>query len=317
MSSRVPDMKRPTVVIAGSANMDIVVKTHRIPAAGETVLGGTLYQLPGGKGANQAVAAARLGARVIFIGCVGADNFGKALKADLESEGIDCTHLKELPGIATGVALIAVDEQGQNSILVAPGANAQVSIADVEGAAAEIQEADISVAQLEIPVATAARLFELSKNAGVTTILNPAPFQSATELAVLLKNTDIVTPNEHEAAGILGLPPITADNCDSCLEALLATGPGTVIITLGSEGCISSCGDNTSQLHPAFKVTPADTTAAGDCFTGALAAALSRGDSLHSAIRFASAASAISVTRLGAQPSLPSLSEVTELLATH
>jgi ribokinase len=307
-------LKRPTVVIAGSANMDLVVKTHRIPAPGETVLGGTLYQLPGGKGANQAVAAARLGAHVVFIGCVGADAFGSALKANLEAEGVDCRFLQCIEGTATGVALISVDEQGRNSILVAPGANACVTREHLAQAEAAIAGADICIAQLEIPVEAAEEMFAKARKHRVTTLLNPAPFRSAHELQRLLTLSDILTPNEYEAAGILGINATPDLDFEAISEALLNTGPERVIITLGAAGSIS-LQEGVGPIYQAgFTVTAADTTAAGDCFTGALAASIGSGAKIEEALRFASAAAAISVTRLGAQPSMPYLTEVTELL---
>ena len=260
----------------------------------------------GGKGANQAVAAARLGASVVFIARVGHDAFGAGVVKGFEREGIDTRFIVRDPDAPSGVALIGVDrERGENSIIVAPGANARLTPADVERAADVIAAAQIVVCQLEVPLDAVGRALELARASGVTTILNPAPAQSLP--SDLLALVSILTPNETEAAllaGQVGLEPREA------ARALLALGVSTVIVTLGGEGALLATGEG-ERLIPGCPVARVvNTTAAGDCFTGALAISLAEGQSLESAIAFANKAASISVTRVGAQPSLPTRADV-------
>ncbi len=297
--------KISSIVVIGSANMDMVVQVEHIPAAGETVLGGDAAAIPGGKGANQAVAAARLGGSVHFIGRVGQDAFGDTLNKGLASEGIDVTHLKKDRNAPSGIALIGVDCRGQNSIIVAPGANAHVSLEDIENAAELIQRSDSIVLQLEIPIASVKKALETARTSGVRTILNPAPYSHTHPLdRSVLELVDILTPNEHEAAGILGLDTPGGLDMEKAAIQIREMGVRAVVITLGGDGCLLS--DSKGERHiSGLPVAPVDTTAAGDCFTGALAVALSEGKSLDEAAVFANRAAAISVTRVGAQPSLP------------
>jgi ribokinase len=290
--------------------MDLVVRTERIPAPGETVLGGVFFQLPGGKGANQAVAAARLGGAVTFVGCVGEDAFGDSLLAGLKSDGVDTSFVRRIGDTASGVALIGVDAQGQNSIIVAPGANAALNVVDIEAARSAIESADAIVAQFEVPQDAVIRAMHLAVLEGVHTILNPAPFHFGDRLSMaLLSSIEVLVPNEHEAAAILGVQPGKRIDYREAAVSLLRFGPGSVIITLGNEGCIVADKHGVRAI-PADEVDAVDTTAAGDCFCGALAVALAEGLSLDDAARFASAAAAISVTRMGAQPSMPMRGEV-------
>ncbi len=305
---------RPQILVIGSANMDLVVRAEWIAGPGETVLGEAFRQIPGGKGANQAVAAARLGAEVFFLGRVGRDAFGDALAAGLEKEGIKLDLLRHDREAPTGVALISVDAQGQNAITVAPGANGQVSAEDVMDAAAVFAVTSAVVVQLEIPLPTVLAALETARACGVRTLLNPAPFRHTDALPDgLLACVDVLIPNEHEAAALLGYATTDGLVWEEVVARLLAKGVGAVIVTLGAEGCVLADKTGTRRL-PAHPVKAIDTTAAGDCFTGALAVALAEGRSLDDAARFACVAASLSVTRFGAQPSLPTRAEVEALL---
>jgi ribokinase len=278
---------RPIVVI-GSANVDLVVRCARLPAAGETVHGHSFATLPGGKGAHQAVAAARLGAAVRFVGCVGDDAFGAIAHAALAAEGIDLTGLRRVSGTPTGVALIAVDDAGRNTITLAAGANACVGVADVD--AAPIAGAALVVCQLEVPVEVVAHAAARARGAGVPFLLNPAPASALPP--TLLAQVDLLVPNETEAA-LLG----------GDASALRALGPRTVIVTLGERGVAVATAEG-GWAEPAPRAHAVDTTGAGDAFVGALAAALVEGQPLRAAVGFAQRAAAISVTRPGAMAAL-------------
>lgn len=294
------EKKRPRVVVVGSANTDMVVRVPQLPCPGETLLGSAFALMPGGKGANQAVAAARLGAVVTFIGCVGTDSFGDTLVLNLENEGIDTRFVVRDPDAPTGVALITVDEAfGENTIVVAPGANARLSPALVGRAAAALRDADVVLCQLEIPMETVQLALHTARSAGVTTLLNPAPAQTLS--AEMLSLVSVLTPNQTEAAQILG------GDYDPSASALMLKRRGVenVVITLGAHGArLVTAAKNTGiPAFPAESVV--DTTAAGDCFNGALAVALGAGRSLEDAAKFANAAASLSVETAGAQPSLP------------
>ena len=302
--------KRARIVVVGSANMDMTARVARLPQPGETVLGEGFTQLPGGKGANQAVAAARLGAVVTLIACVGADALGDALVLGFEAEGIDTQFLVRDPDAPTGVALITVDDaSGENVIVVASGANAKLSPALVQRAVGAIREADVVVCQLESPLATVQTALSLAREMGKTTFLNPAPAQTLPD--ALLPLVTVLTPNQTEAALMLGGvydPPTAA-------RMLKERGAENVVITLGAAGAHIVTADSESTWLPAFPAEKvADTTAAGDCFTGALAVAVGEGRSLEDAARFAAAAASLSVETEGAQPSLPNLWAVSERL---
>ncbi len=292
--------KRPRVVVVGSANTDMVTRVSRLPLPGETLLGGAFAMTPGGKGANQAVAAARLGAVVTFVGCVGADSFGDLMALNLENEGIDTQFVTRDPDAATGVALITVDEEfGENTIVVAPGANACLSPALLDLAAAAIRDADVLLCQLEIPMETVHAALQIARSAGVRTILNPAPAHALSD--DLLSLVSVLIPNQTEAALLLDAD---FDPSSAALH-LRQRGAENVVVTLGAAGArVVSASGNTSV--PAFAPKEAvDTTAAGDCFTGALAVALGEGQTLEQAVRFANAAASLSVETEGAHPSLP------------
>lgn len=296
------------IVVVGSANTDMVVKSPRIPGPGETVIGGEFLMAAGGKGANQAVAAARLGAEVTFIACLGSDVFGDQAIAGYQREGIDTCYIVRDCEAASGVALIIVDEQGENSIAVASGANARLSAAHVRRAADRISQADVLLVQLEVPTGTVHTAIELAHNAGVPVILNPAPAQEMDPN--LLRLVTLATPNEHEIRVVVG-----QQEQDRAISAMLDAGVQTVLVTMGKQGVLWASGKKRTRI-PAFEVHAVDTTAAGDAFNGGLACALARGDAMADAIRYASAVAALSVTRMGAQPSLPTASEVKAFLTT-
>jgi len=295
------------VVVLGSTNTDMVIKANHLPKPGETILGGTFFMNPGGKGANQAVAAARLGGNVLFISKIGDDVFGKQNKELFEKEGIDTAYVFSDPTEPSGVALITVDSKAENCIVVASGANATLSPADVAKAAAEIQSADILLTQLETPVDTIIYAAELAAANNVKVILNPAPACPIPKS--LLKSLYMITPNRIEAEMLTGIKVDDISSAKLAAETLHAEGVVIVVITLGSEGALALI-DNEFHFVDAEKVVPVDTTAAGDVFNGALAVAIAEGQSVLDGIKFACKAAAISVTRLGAQASAPYKREV-------
>ena len=302
------------VTVIGSCNTDMVVRLPHLPVPGETVLGGTFAMVQGGKGANQAVAAARAGGTVAFIGRVGNDPFGAQARTALESERINVEFLATDTGSPSGVALIVVDARGENAIAVAPGANGNVTPEDVHRAHAVIASSDILVAQLEVPVESIRAAALIAASAGVPVVLNPAPALPLDDR--LLHNVAIITPNEHEAALLAGTV-VRDDAAIVCAaEALRRRGVATVIVTLGARGVYFTNGTHNEWI-PSFQVKAVDTTAAGDVFTGAFAVALAEHQSPLEACRFACAAAAISVTRHGAQPSAPHRADIDALLHTH
>jgi len=295
------------VVVVGSLNMDLVARAPRLPVPGETLLGRSFATLPGGKGANQAVAAARLGARTAMIGCVGDDAFGRELRAGLERDEVDCNGVGVAPGLSSGVALIVVDDAGRNGIVVVAGGNGQLAPADVDRHEALLAGARVVALQLETPLATVEHVALRARALGKTVVLNPAPAQALPQ--GLVACADYLVPNEIEAALLAG---VTVDSVESAMEAarrLRAQGAGRVLVTLGERGVVAVTTEG-ARHYPAEKVRAVDTTAAGDTFIGGFCAALVRGRSLPEAICFAQAAAAISVTRPGAQPSIPFEREV-------
>ena len=300
-------MTPPRIVVVGSANVDIVVATERLPAPGETVTDGTLLVNHGGKGANQAVAARRLGAEVRFIGCVGDDASGAAVRARLAAEGIGVEGLTTTGEAATGTAVIVVDAAGRNQIAVAPGANTRLTVDHVAGRRDDLRWAQAVICQLEIPVATALFALQRARESGALALLNPAPIKPLPD--AIWSTVDYVTPNALEIARLSGRPAATVAEAGAAARLLAGLGPRAVIATLGEQGALICEG---GELHhvPAFSVTAVDTTAAGDAFMGALAVALGEGRATRDAVAFAVVAAALACTRRGAQDSLPSRAEV-------
>jgi ribokinase len=298
------------IVVVGSSNTDMILKVSRIPRPGETILGGEFLTAAGGKGANQAVAAACAGGAVSLVARVGRDMFGERAIAGLVENGICVDHVA-YDDSPSGVALIFVANDGENSIGVGSGANARLSPADVRNAKEEFASAAVVILQLETPLETVQVAAELGRASGAVVILNPAPAQALPN--ELLSHVSILTPNETEAELLTGIAATDDASCRHAADALLAKGVETVIITLGARGAFLAAADS-QQLIPGFRVTPVDTTAAGDTFNGALAVAIAEGMPIADAIRFANAAAAISVTRLGAQPSAPIRKEIEQQL---
>jgi ribokinase len=298
------------IVVVGSSNTDMILKLDRIPKPGETILGGEFVTAAGGKGANQAVAAAKAGGAVTFVARVGNDMFGEQAIAGFVEHGINVDHVQQ-DKCSSGVALIFVAKDGENSIGVGGGANARLSPADVRKAKSAFVDADAVVMQLETPLETVQAAADLADASGALFILNPAPARSLPDK--LLKKVAILTPNETEAELLTGIEVIDEASCGRVADILLRKGVKTIIITLGSRGAFVAT-TFSKQLVPGFKAKPVDTTAAGDTFNGALAVARAEGQPLMDAVRFANAAGAISVTRLGAQSSVPKRTEIEKLL---
>ncbi len=314
---------QPNILVIGSVNADLVVQTVRLPRPGETVLGGEFRIAAGGKGANQAVAAARAGGRVTFIARVGRDRFGAEAVAGFATDGIETKYVRVSSKRPTGIALIVVDRRGENSIAVASGANLDLSVADTRRAAAEIRTAGILLLQLESPLETVSETARSAARAGVPVILNPAPVPDSPLTAGLLTLVDVLTPNVPEAGMLSGVKIAGRESLRHAARILrtrmTAAKTGAkkdpiVLVTLGSKGVfVSALGIETTV--PAFRVKALDTTAAGDVFNGALAVALAEKRPLIEAVRFAAAAAAISVTRSGAQPSAPRRNEIIRLMS--
>jgi ribokinase len=299
--------KAPALVVVGSANTDMIIQLDHLPRPGETLLGGTFSTAAGGKGANQAVAAARAGGRVALVACVGRDTLGREALAGYRRDRINTTHVRRDPVQPSGVALIFVARGGENCIAVAPGANHQLTSADVARAESAIAGARAVLLQLEIPLAAVRAALRLARRHRVPVILNPAPAQPLPR--ALLSQIDLLTPNETEAELLTGIRVRQPASAIRAARALRAQGVGTVILTLGARGALVATSEG-EELVPGFKVKAVDTTAAGDVFNGALAVALGEGRPLVAATRFACAAAALSVTRLGAQPSAPTRKEI-------
>jgi ribokinase len=297
---------KPKIVVIGSSNTDMIIKSPHLPGPDETVLGGSFTIVQGGKGANQAIASARAGGDVLFITCVGDDSFGQNSITELTREGIDTSFVKIIKDVPSGIAMINVAETGENSISVAPGANSQLLPGDIIKAENSIKDADIVLMQLEIPIDTIATAVKIAHKYKVPVILNPAPACILSN--EILSRVDIITPNEREAALLAGVKA-TDNNFSDMARSLRKSGPGIVIITLGENGAFYFH-DEVEKHVEGFKVNVVDTTAAGDTFNGFLAVSLAQGDELEFAIRMANKAASLSVTRLGAQPSIPYIDEV-------
>ncbi len=299
------------IVVVGSINTDMIVKVPRIPKPGETILGGKFSTAAGGKGANQAVAAARAGGDVTFIARVGNDMFGKQALEDFESNNINAKYIKTDNAEPSGVALIFVDEKGENSIAVASGANARLSHRDVTEAEELIKSADILLMQLETPMESVKRAAKIAKEAGVKVILNPAPACPLDN--TLLSTLYVITPNESEAELLTDISVTDFPSAEKASFILLDRGVEVAIITMGIKGALIKTRELT-KIVPGFKVNAVDSTAAGDVFNGSLVVAMAEGKTLEETVQFANAAAALSVTKLGAQPSAPKRVEIERML---
>ena len=306
-------MKTPKIVVVGSVNTDMVVKSERIPTPGETVTGGKFVMPAGGKGANQAVAAARLGAEVTLVAKVGQDIFGSQSVEGFKRDNILTDFILADADNHTGVALILVDGQGENLISVAPGANAATTPDEVQKAADRIRSADVVLLQLEIPLETVEFTARLASEAGVTVVLDPAPAAPLGD--ELLRNVTYLTPNESEATRLTGIEVTDEPTARAAAEKLIAAGVENVIVTMGTQGALVATGDR-ALLVPSHVVEAVDSTAAGDAFNGGLAFALAQGLALEDAVREAALVGALSVTRMGAQPSLPTANELSQFKKT-
>ncbi len=304
-------MERDAILVVGSANMDLVVTTRAFPDPGETVFGGGFGMYPGGKGANQAVCAAKLGGKTWFIGKMGKDVFAEKLTRGMKHDGVRMEHLLLHDGQPTGTALITVDESGQNEIIVVSGSNMELRPADVVKKRALFARATIVLLQLEIPLETVVRAARLARRQGATVILNPAPARRLP--AALLAMADYLTPNETELMKLTGLRVTGPRTAAVAAGKLLRRGVRNVIVTLGARGCMLVNAEG-SRLFPARKVRVVDTTAAGDAFNGALAFALAAGKTREEAIPFANTVAGFAVGRMGAQSSMPTMRDVRAFL---
>ncbi len=300
-------MRANKITVIGSSNTDMVIKASKLPAPGETILGGDFFMNPGGKGANQAVAAARLGGNVSLVAKVGNDIFGQQAKALFEADNINTKHLTIDPTYPSGIALITVDQHGENCIVVASGANGSLTTKEIDDAKEDILQSNLILMQLEIPLVTVEYATEIASKAAIKVILNPAP---ATKLSdSLLSKLYMITPNETEAELISGIPVTDFASAETAARYLAYKGIRVIVITMGSKGALVF-NDNKAIIVSSPKVEAVDTTAAGDVFNGALAVAISEGLDLKEAVEFACKAASISVTRMGAQASAPSRSEI-------
>lgn len=297
------------IVVIGSSNTDMVVKTSHLPVGGETVLGGDFFMNAGGKGANQAVAAARYGNRVVFVAKTGNDLFGGQVRESMKQDGIVTDYVFVDEEHPSGVALITVNSEAENCIVVASGANAHLTPADIDTAAEELRQAHVVLMQLETPIATVAYAAQMAANAGVPVILNPAPAPAEPLSEELLKNLFLITPNKSEASRISGITIKDMESAQRAAKAIYDMGPKNVIVTLGSDGSLVYDGAMFMRVE-AMKVDAVDTTAAGDTYNGVLASVIAEGRSLIDAVREANVAAAISVTRMGAQPAAPTREEI-------
>ncbi|WP_244169797.1 ribokinase [Paenibacillus helianthi] len=299
------------IVIIGSLNMDMVVRTSRAPEAGETLFGQDFTLSPGGKGANQAAAAARLGAEVTMIGRVGKDAFGSELLEVMRQEHIHTEHIGQSETLSTGVASIVVDGEGENRIIVVPGANTEMGPADIAALAPIISQAEMVVLQLETDLSMCAHAAAIADRHGIPVILNPAPARALDD--AFLQHVTYLTPNETEAGILAGMAVNSIDDAEQAARILLQKGVSNVIVTLGPKGALIV--NHAGSLHiPGFPVQAVDTVAAGDSFNGALAWQLTKGKTLDEAVRFANAVGALAVGKKGAIPSLPQLPEVEQFL---
>jgi len=302
-----------SIAVFGSINMDLVARTPRLPAPGETLTGQSFQTFPGGKGANQAVACARLGAKTFMVGRVGGDVFGDTLKSELAAAGVHHSNVEIDAGISSGVALIAVEDSAENIIIVIPGANGRINDEDLLRLESVLEKSKILLLQLEVPLEMVVAAAKMAKEKGVMTILDPAPAQVLPEEIYSL--IDIITPNETEAALLVGFPVENQQDASRAARVLKERGVGQPIIKMGSKGAFAYI-DGKERFYDAFPVTAVDTVAAGDAFNGALAVALSEGKPIQEAIQWGMAGGALSVTKEGAQPAMPEKQALLKLLET-
>ena len=301
-----------TILVVGSINMDLVVRTPRMPDPGETVLGQSFQTTPGGKGANQAVAVARLGGQCRLIGRVGDDAFARQLLEGLKAEGIDCAHVRAVPEAPTGVAMIVVDSRGENSIVIASGANFSLTPDDIFSAEAAFDRAAVVLLQLELPLPTVRAAIDVARRSRCKIILDPAP--ALADMPRELYRVDILSPNAHEAETLTGAKAIEERIDKQVASELISRGAEAAVLKLGPRGCLVAMADGHFYTVPTYDVKVVDTTGAGDAFTGALAVAVARGEHMHKAAKFASAAGALACTRFGAQSAMPTAHEVAILM---
>jgi ribokinase len=310
----------PRIVVIGSINMDLVCRTPVMPKPGETILGSGFQTLPGGKGANQAVAAAKLGGEVHMVGRVGDDDFGSRLLNGLANHNVDTSRVTITEGVSTGIASIVVDKTGENAIIVVPGANHKLTPADIDAAESLIASAAVILLQLEIPLATVQHVLAIAQRRGIYTVLDPAPVPPK-GLPRAMYGVDVLAPNQREAEQLLGVGARAArvkrkgvEDPVTLAADLLSRGPANVVLKLGNKGSMLVARDGDITKTRPFKVKVVDTTAAGDAFAGALAVGRAEGQPLRDAVRFANAAGAVCCRNFGAQPALPSRADVEELL---
>jgi len=303
--------QKPRIVVVGSINMDLVVRTAVMPTPGQTVMGHSLATIPGGKGANQAIAAVRCEAEVEIIGRLGHDDFGQRLLLKLQTSGVHTNGILVSESVSTGTAMIMVDDNGENSICIAPGANELLTAEDVDNQSELIANADVVLIQLEIPQDTAAYVLHIAKHHNVPVILNPAP--APEKINPALFDADIIIANQDETARLTGEPANDIHTAKMAGSALLARGAKVVIVTLGRRGTLSLTAEQMFHIRP-FPAKVVDTTGAGDAFCGAFAAAYARKDNIYDASRFAAAAGALACGKFGAQPSMPRLRDVQKLI---
>jgi len=300
-------LKSKQIVIIGSSNMDLVTRTSRIPVAGETLIGNGFFMTPGGKGANQAVAAAKLSGKVIFVAKLGKDLFASQLLDNLRTANVNITHIEQIDDVPSGIAVIAIDGSGRNSIIVVPGANGKLSSADIDRAETDMANASVIVCQLEVPLETVEYAAEVARKNKIPFILDPAPARPLSN--ELLQKVYLLKPNETEAEALTGIKVADEISATDAADVLLGKGVENVIITLGRKGFLIADRQG-RELIPEVAVDVVDTTSAGDTFTGALAFGLSFGKPLRQAALYANVAAALCVTKMGAQSSIPSRTEV-------
>lgn len=304
-------MRRAKIAVLGSINMDLMIRSAKLPLPGETVIADSKVENPGGKGANQAVAAARMGADVTMIGCVGDDGFAEQLLANLKAEGVDTSHVSRKQNTTSGVAVVMVEESGENAILVVPGANGLVGNAELEQARRVICESDVLLMQLEVPMETVIAAASIAREAGVPVILDPAPAPSNVPEELL--NVDLICPNQSEAAALSGRPVDSLEEAVASIQDLTTLGPRQAVITMAEQGAVVIDGE-TVKTVPAFEISTVDSTAAGDAFAAGLAVKLAEKSTLIEAARFASAAGALAASGAGAQTAMPTRKQIETLL---